>query len=158
MKKYLPLAIIALLLFASIASAQRRRALKGASAGKTSIEATLAAVEKDLWEAWKNKKPAAFEKYISADAILVSDEGTAGKDQVVKEIPGNPCEIRDYSLSDFKVTMIDSTSAILTFKATQDYTCDGKAGPTPIYASSVYVKRGGQWLNIFHQETPAKKD
>lgn len=158
MKKYLPLAVVALLLAATVASAQRRSKPGGASAGKASIEAALAAKEKELWEAWKNKKTAPFEKYLSADAVMVSDTGVETKTELLKDIAAMPCEIKGYELSDFKVTMIDANSAILTFKATQDYTCHGVAGPSPIYGSSVYVKRGGQWLNIFHQETPANKE
>ena len=158
MKRYLPLAVVALLLFASVASAQRRSKSGGASAGKASLESALAAREKELWEAWKNKSAAPFEKYVSADAVMVSDTGVETKAALLKDIAIMPCEIKGYALSDFKVTMIDTNSAILTFKATQDYTCHGEAGPSPIYGSSVYVKRNGQWLNIFHQETPANKE
>jgi len=159
MKKHLPLLLIALVLSIALAEAQTSRKAKGGAAmGTAAIEKALAAKETALWEAWKNKKSAPFEKALSADAVMVGDTGIGTKEQVVKDIASMPCEIKGYELSDFKVTMIDANSAILTFKATQDYTCNGKAGPSPIYASSVYVKRNGQWLNIFHQETPASKD
>ena len=157
MKKHLPLAVIILLVFVSLCSAQNGNKSK-AGADTASLEAMLIRQEKELWEAWKNKNAAPFEKALPADAVMVDASGVGTKGQVVKEISNNPCEIRGYSLSNFKVTMINKDAAILTFKATQDFTCDGKAGPTPIYGSSIYVKRGGQWLNIFHQETPAKQD
>lgn len=156
MKKHLPLTVIALLLFASLCVAQSDQKSKGKD--NSSLEATLIAKEKELWEAWKNKNAAPFEKLIPSDGVLVSDSGVTMKDEAIKMIANSPCDIKDYALSDFKLTVIDKDAAILTFKATQNFTCDGKAGPTPIYGSSVYAKRKGEWLNIFHQETPAKPE
>jgi hypothetical protein len=155
MKKHLQILLVALLLSVSMCYAQTGKNSKG---GTASLEKALAAKETALWEAWKTKNTAAFEKGLSADAVMVGDTGIETKAGVVKDIAIMPCEIKGYALSDFKVTMVDATSAILTFKATQDYTCHGEAGPSPIYGSSVYVRRGGQWLNIFHQETPANKE
>jgi Domain of unknown function (DUF4440) len=157
MKKHLPLLFVALLLSISMCYAQTSRKAKGNATGQGSLEKALVAKEIALWEGWKNKNTAAFEKGLSADAVMVGDTGVETKALLMKDISIMPCEIKGYALSDFKVTMINSASAILTFKATQDYTCHGEAGPSPVYGSSVYVKRGGQWLNIFHQETPENK-
>jgi len=154
MKKHLPLVVLLLLLFVSVCSAQNRKGSKAAG-GTGALEALLMAKEKELWEGWKNKNTAPFEKLVSADALLVGEQGIETKAQLVKDIAGNPCEIKSYSFDEIKLTMISRDAALLTFKAAQDYTCMGHAGPTPVYASSVYVKRKGQWLNILHQETAA---
>jgi hypothetical protein len=53
--------------------------------------------------------------------------------------------------------MLNQDVAILTFSATQDATCGGAAEPSPVWASTVFVKRGGKWLAAFHQETPAQR-
>lgn len=159
MKKHLPIVALALLLFVSVCSAQTGRISKGAAAGgKGALEALLMAKEKELWEAWKNKNAAPFEKLIPADGVLVGEQGVETKAELLKDIAANPCEIKSYSLDSVKLTMINKDAALLTYKAVQDYTCMGHAGPTPVYASSVYVRRKGQWLNILHQETPATQN
>src|SRR3954469_10832084 len=157
MQKRLPLLLVSLLLSVSVCHAQTSRKAKGTATAQGSLEKALAAKETALWEGWKSKNTAAFEKGLSADAVMVGDTGVETKALLMKDITIMPCEIKSYALSDFKVTMIDVNSALLTFKAKQDYTCHGEAGPSPIYGSSVYVRRNGQWLNIFHQETPENK-
>ena len=153
MKKHLPLVVLLVLLFVSICTAQNGKRSKAAGTG--ALEALLMAKEKELWEGWKNKNTAPFEKLISADGLLVAEQGVETKAQLVKDIASNPCENKSYSFDEIKLTMINKDAALVTYKAAQDYTCMGHAGPTPVYASSVYVRRKGQWLNILHQETAA---
>lgn len=155
MKKHLPLVVLLLLLFVSVCSAQNRKVAKAAAGGTGTLEATLMAKEKELWEGWKNKNTAPFEKLIATDGLLVAEQGVETKAQLVKDIAENPCENKSYSFDEIKLTMINKDAALVTYKAAQDYTCMGHAGPTPVFASSVYVKRKGQWLNILHQETAA---
>jgi hypothetical protein len=91
---------------------------------------------------------------LSEESIGVGDSGVAKKATIVKDIASSECEVRSYSLDNYEVVMLDPNTAILTYKADQDATCKGKAVPARVWASSVYVKRGGKWLNAFHQETP----
>ena len=154
MKKHLSIIVLLLLLFVSVCSAQNRKGSKAAG-GSSALQSLLMVKEKELWEGWKNKNAAPFEKLISADGVLVGEQGVETKAQVVKDVASNPCENKSYSFADIKLTMITKDAALVTYKAAQDYTCMGHAGPTPVYASSVYVKRKGQWLNILHQETAA---
>ncbi len=123
---------------------------------KAQIQGHLIATEKKLWEAWKNKDVKAFKVALSADSLMISETGVEGKDAIVKAIGSSDCEVKSYELSDFKVTMIDSDAALLTYKGTQDATCAGTASPAAIWAGSLYVRRGGKWYAATHQETPAK--
>ncbi len=50
----------------------------------------------------------------------------------------------------------ENKTAILTYKAMQDGTCDGKTLHASVWATSIYVKRGGKWVSNFHQETPVQ--
>jgi len=87
---------------------------------------------------------------------MVSDSGVATKASVVKDIGSGGCEVKSYELSDIKVAFINSSTAIITYKSTQDGTCGGQALPPAAWSSSVYVMRGGKWLAVSHQETVAK--
>ncbi len=118
------------------------------------VEAQIIALEKAGWEAWKNKNGAWFQTNLTDDYLLVNSDGVNNKSQVVKSTASD-CEIKSYSLDNFKFLMLDKNSALITFTGMQDGVCSGKTIPANVRASSVYVKRGGKWLNAFYTETPA---
>ncbi len=144
-----------LLLVAAVTLVIGQTKNKRSASTNDSVKETLIALEKQAWEAWKNRDGKFFQSFLTEDGIGVSGSGVDNKATVVKDISGSNCEVRSYSLDNFEVVMLDPKTAILTFKANQDATCRGQAVPTMVWASSVYVKRGAKWLNAFHQETPA---
>lgn len=171
MKRYLPLAALLLLALASISFAQTTPAAspspsptlamtkaqiqKKLLALKNQALKKLSASETKLWEAWKNKDAKPFKASLSADSLIIGENGVQGKDDAIKDITSASCEIKSYQLSDWKLTMLSVSAALLTYKGTVDGTCGGTAIPTT-WASSVWVKSGGKWQVASHQETPAK--
>lgn len=117
-----------------------------------SVEAQIIALEKAGWEAWKNKDAKWFQANLTDDALSVHMDGVADKTQTLKDI-GN-CEVKSFSLDNFKFVMIDKESALITFVGVQDAVCGGKTQPGSVRATSVYVKRGGRWQNVFYTEIP----
>lgn len=117
-----------------------------------SVKAQIIALEKAGWQAWKNKDANWYQKNLTDDALSVHGNDVADKAQNIKDFIG--CEVKSFSLDDFKFVMIDKDAALITFKAMQDAVCNGKTQPAAVRASSVYVKRGGKWLNIFYTEIP----
>jgi hypothetical protein len=163
MKRHLPLAALVLLMFGSICLAQTQATASPSPAPKPKPAMTkaqtlkkLSAMETKMWEAWKNHDSKTFQTWLSSDTIMIADTGTSNKAAVVKDIAGTDCDVKSFSLSDWKLTMINSGAAMLTYKATQDATCGGTAVPPAVWASSVWVNRGGKWWALSHQETPAK--
>ncbi len=118
------------------------------------VEAQIIALEKAAWESWKNKNAAWFQANLAEDALQVNREGVLNKSQIVK-VAGTDCEIKSFSLDNFKFLMLDKNSALITFTGKQDGVCSGKTIPATVYSTSVYVKRGGKWLNALYTETPA---
>ena len=160
MKRYLPLAALLLLAFASVSFAQPTPTESPSPApkpamSKAQIRGRIIATEKKLWEAWKNKDAKPFKANLAADSVMIGERGVAGKADIVKEMASMPCEVKSYELSDFKTTFLNSGTVVLTYKGVADGTCAGTAIPT-VWASSVYVNRGGRWLAASHQETPVK--
>lgn len=162
MKKCLPLAALVLLALASISFAQTTPAAAASPSPtpkpamtKAQILKKLSASEKKLWEAWKNKDAKPFKANLSADSVMIGENGVAGKNDAIKEITSAACDVKSYQLSDWKLTMLNSSAALLTYKGTVDGTCGGTAIPAT-WASSVWVNRGGKWWVASHQETPTK--
>ncbi len=122
---------------------------------KKELERKLTASEKSLWEAFKNKKADVFNKTLTADGFQIDAAGVTAKADIATGMGG--CDIKDYSLSDFKLTSIGASAALLTYKGTQHGTCGGQAVPETVYASTVWVNRGGRWQALFHQESQAPK-
>ena len=145
-----------LVVFAAPALGQSKPAKAG---GGDAVKSALVALEKGAWEAWSKKDTNYFRTFLADDAISTDRNGVAGKAETLRFVGENKCEIRGYALDDasFRVTMIDPNAAILSYKATQDYTCEGRNGPTPVYVSAVYARRGGKWVNVSYQETQAEK-
>jgi len=123
---------------------------------KAQSQKAIIATENKLWEAWKNKDTKPFKANLAADSVLVSDSGIASKADIMKAMTESGCEVRSFTLSDFKVTFPASNVAIVSYKGTQDITCGGQPGPGTVWASSTYVQRGGKWFAASHMETPAK--
>jgi len=121
-----------------------------------SLQEKLVAMEKQAWESWKTRNGGFFQTFLSEDSINVGSTGVDNKSAIVKFIGSPMCEIKSYSMDNLQMIMTDKKTAILTYKAMQDGTCDGKTLPASVWATSMYVKRSGKWVSNFHQETPVQ--
>ena len=92
---------------------------------------------------------------LAANGVMIGENGVADKDTVVKGIADMPCEVKSFALSDWKINLIDSDAAVVTYKGVAEGTCAGTPIPA-VWASSVWVKSGGRWRAFSHQETPVK--
>ena len=162
MKRYLPLAALLVIAFASLCVAQPTPSASPSPApkpkprvSKAQLLKQLSASENKLWEAWKNKDPKPFQATLAANSVMIGDNGVADKDTVVKGIADMPCEVKSFALSDWKINLIDSDAAVVTYKGVAEGTCAGTPIPA-VWASSVWVKSGGRWRAFSHQETPVK--
>ena len=120
------------------------------------VEAQIIALEKAGWEAWKNKDSSWTRDNVTDEFLLVNSDGVSNKAQVVKST-ATDCEVKSYSLDNFKFVTLDKDSALMTYTAMQDSVCSRKTIPANVRASVVYVKRGGKWLEALYMEAPTVK-
>lgn len=125
-----------------------------AQGGNSATEEKLGQMEKDLWEAWKTHNVEPFKKSMS-DALDVGSGGIVGTDQMIKEIASTECTVNGYALDKPTFKWLDNNTALVAYHATQDATCGTEKLPPAFWASSIWVKKGGEWKSVFHQETPA---
>ncbi len=149
------LASIVLLVVAAAVNLSQTEDKKSAAVD-ASVKEALITLEKQGWEAWKNRDSKFVQNNMPEDGISVTAAGFEDKAAMVKSVSSSDCEIKSYSLDNINVKMLDPNTAILMFKGNQAGTCKGKAIPAAVWASSIYVKRGGKWVNVFYQETPAE--
>src|SRR5690242_15450777 len=161
MRKHLPFAAVLILALTSIAFAQEAQPAASPSPkpkprmSKAQLLKKLSASETKLWDAWKNKDAKPFQAWLVADSVVVGEQGVAGKGDITKMMAEMPCDVKSFSLSDWKLSMIDPNAALITYKGTAQGTCAGQVIPA-VWASSVWVNRKGKWMAFSHQETPVK--
>jgi hypothetical protein len=55
------------------------------------------------------------------------------------------------------VTKLSANTAVLVYHAQQKTLCGKLAVPSPVWVSSLYVRRNGRWLNAVFQQTPTDR-
>jgi ketosteroid isomerase-like protein len=128
-------------------------------------EKMLIANERAVNEAVVKGDLATFKKHVSADAWSIDPMG--GRASVADFIKGFEAMAKDFKITSWDITethtiWVDANTAVLTYKWTGTGTYQGQPVPSPVWTSTVWTKKGGKWMAIFHQESvpmpmPAKK-
>lgn len=126
------------------------------SQSNDAVEKALQAREQSLWQAWKDHDAKPVEDAIVDPSVNIAGGSMdKGKQQIVKSMIEPGCKVASFSLSNFSFIWLDKDSVLMTYDATQDATCGDKKQPDQVYASSIWLKKGGKWVTPFHQESPA---
>ncbi|HYJ91346.1 MAG TPA: nuclear transport factor 2 family protein, partial [Pyrinomonadaceae bacterium] len=77
----------------------------------------------------------------------------------VKMIGQSKCDVKTMNYEDPQMATIDADTAVITYKATFDGTCNGPDGkamkvPSPVRSASVYIREGDKWMGLWHGEVP----
>ncbi len=146
--------IVSLPLFAIVATLTAA-AEPPKSAPPSSIdEASVRDLESRSWVAWKNHDETFFEQFLSDDHVEVHGYGIVGKTAVIEGVRSPTCVVRSYSLGPLSVTVVAPDSILVTYRAEQDTLCGTAKVPSPVWATSLYAKRSGRWVNVLYQHTP----
>jgi hypothetical protein len=152
------LAIVSLFVPASEVSGQNRPTTPDPNASPgvpNTLEDTLIALEKKSWEAWKNRDGKFFDEFLSDDHLEVGFGGLASKAAVVNMVGSPVCTVKSYIVDKFKCTQLDANVAVLNYYAVQDTVCYGKPVPSPVWVTSLFVRRGDRWVNVLYQHSEA---
>ena len=113
---------------------------------------TLMIPENKAWYSWKAKNEKYFEEYLADNAIGMGSKGRSNKAAIIKRISDPTCEVNDFSLTEEQMTQLGADVALLTYKATQEAKCGGKALPATVRAATVLVRNGDKWKAAYHNE------
>ena len=118
-------------------------------------EMQIRELEARSWVAWRSHDASFFEQFLSEDHVEVHAYGIAGKTAVIEGVRSTACVVRSYSLGPLSLTPVAENSVLVTYRAEQDTSCGKSKVPSPVWATSLYVKRAGRWVNVLYQHTPA---
>ena len=88
-------------------------------------------------------------------SVLYNDDYYDCTKEVVDFVASGICIVKNYGVDSFHLSMLDENVALLTYHASQQTLCGSNYAPTPVWVSSVYVRRENSWLNIIYQQTKA---
>ena len=121
-------------------------------------EAMIRELENRSWAAWKMRDGAFFERVLSEDHVDVHAHGLSGKSEVVAGVRSPECVVRSYTLGPYSMTVVTADSVLVTYRAEQDSSCAGRKVASPVWAASLYARRGGRWLNVMYSHTPVMQN
>jgi hypothetical protein len=151
MKKQFILFCVTLVALAPVCFAQTSPTKPAKSA---SNETAITNLEKSAWEAYKNKQADAFKALLSNDYRGIYAEGMKTVDGEIVDAAAT--ELRDYSFADVKVVFPSADGAVITYKVTTQGTSDGRDASGTYNSGSVWIKKAGKWLCVFHTGVKAQ--
>lgn len=120
-------------------------------------EKTIIANERAANEAVAKGNAAAFRQLVAEDGWSV--DGMMGRMAVADFLKDFEAMTRDmqmssWDISDSKIQWVDANTAVHSFKWTGKGTYKGDPIPSPVWMSTVWTKKNGKWMAVFHQESP----
>ncbi|MEO7271535.1 MAG: nuclear transport factor 2 family protein [Vicinamibacterales bacterium] len=121
-------------------------------------EKAILANERGATEAFAKGNLAGFKAVVAADGWAVdSVMGRVPVADLMKDFAGATKELKitSWDITDSKVVWIDASTAIHSYKWTGKGTDHGKPVVSPVWASTVWTKKNGNWMALFHHESPS---
>jgi hypothetical protein len=121
------------------------------------VEQELITKEKRTWELYRNRDVKALAELTSEDFYDIYPAGeVVDKKRYLQDVL--EIEVKDYSLSDFKVIMLNEGAAVVVYKAKTRAVVRGKELNSEVAVTSGWARRGGRWLNVFYRENVLELD
>lgn len=130
-------------------------ARQNAPADRAAVEKALIANEQKVSDAIGKGDVKTVQSLIAADGWSASPDGFMPVSEFFKFVGSGQLKLTDQKLSDFRFLWVDPNTAILGYTWSGKGTAMGQPVPPTMYVSTVWTKRGGTWLAVFHQETVA---
>jgi hypothetical protein len=115
------------------------------------LEETLIAREKEVWEKIKKKDMQGFAAYLAEDQLYVGNRGVHSKADTLKS--ASEGVITELTLDEWKVLPINKDTALVTYRVRAKGTANGQDVASVTRESTVWARRDGKWLAVFHQDT-----
>lgn len=113
--------------------------------------------ESAVWEALKEKDKSGDAALLANDFVGLYKDGFGSRAEHVAQID-DKYQLSEFRLDDVRVKLISEDVAIIMYRASCRATGSWAADcAKPMYISSIWVNRAGNWINIFSQDTQATK-
>jgi hypothetical protein len=122
----------------------------GSGTGASPDPGEIEALERQMWEDWKNRNLDAMRGRITADALVFGGDTITDRDAAFAVMANETCDVENVSLDNVKVTTLAASVALISYRANATGTCNGQP-LAPANHSSIWVEGDGQWRTVHHQ-------
>jgi uncharacterized protein DUF4440 len=142
----LPLVLAIITVFGSAADAlAQAKPSRAAQPGAGSLESTLVALDRKLWEAVRTKDTLAFSRETVPLLLDVGQSGAAQMSPADMAAAIRSCDTRSYQIDSAAVIRATADAAVLTYRVQMEQTCGGERQPTLNYVTGVWALQNGRW-------------
>ena len=127
----------------------------GRPAGRKSLESRIVDLERQELDSLKSGNHREFASLLAEDAVFIDEHGRAEKAAVVNNTAA--LQLKEYAMEDLRFVGLAEKSRLVTYKITDTGVSQGEKFAEKAYVSAAWVERGGKWLRVFSQETPARQ-
>lgn len=120
------------------------------------LEKELLTLEKQYWQALKEKNADAAMRLTDDPCIVVGAQGPAlmRKHALAAMIKAAPYTLHAFDIKDnVQVRLLSDDVAVLAYKVHESLTVDGKPVTLDAADASTWIKRDGSWLCALHTES-----
>jgi hypothetical protein len=127
------------------------------AAAHESLEQKLVAKEKMSWGLAIRRDAKSYTALHAADFFTVSGSGVTDRVHSEDSAMDSNVAFQHCDLSDFSVKRVADNAVLITYHAKADGLDHGKPFTMDSFASSLWMRRHGTWLNVFYQATAAAR-
>ena len=109
-------------------------------------------LERSVWQALVDGDATADAALLAPDFLGVYPSGFSDKAGHVGQLATGPT-IAQFELSQTRIMGLGADQVLFSYRA--DFTRVGRSDAEQMYVSSLWVRRGAAWVNVFSQDTPA---
>ena len=120
----------------------------------------LLALERQYWEAIRNRDGATATRLSDARCLVIGPQGIdqPDREKLAALVENAPYELKRFRIDDdVHVRTIADGVALIAYKVSEELVVDGKPKTLEAFDSSVWVRRDGGWVCAAHTETLAGK-
>jgi uncharacterized protein (TIGR02246 family) len=121
------------------------------------VENELLLLEKQYWQAIKDKDVAAAMRLTDEPCFIAGSQGVARVDRetIAAMMKSANYTLHDFRLEDVRVRLLRDDVAIVVYRVHEDLTVEGKRVSLDAADSSVWSRRDGRWVCSLHTESIA---
>ena len=122
------------------------------------VEKELVELEKQYWQAIKDKDVDAAMRLTDDSCIITGAQGVAriNRRDYAGMLEGGSWTLHEFELSDdVQVSLLGDDVAIVAYQVREKLTVEGKPVTLVAADSSAWVRRGGRWVCALHTESIA---
>jgi Domain of unknown function (DUF4440) len=122
--------------------------------GTPTLEERVVALERKELDAIKAGNIHLISDLLADDAVFINSRGFGDKALVVKNT--SEFKLIEHSMADVRFVPLTVNSGLIAYKLTEKGEAQGQEISGQVYAAAIWAERGGKWVCLFSQETPAK--